>query len=513
MRSKNSLINIIVTISYFIINNIFTFISKSVFIMYLGIEYSGLNAFLLNIIGVLNLAELGISTSIGYSLYKPLKEENYIKITEILTLFKKLYQCIGIFILCVGIVVMIFIDNLVTTTISIFEIRIYFLLYLFSILTSYFLTYTNVLPAADQKNYIVIQTQGNVKIIKNIIELLSILFFKNFLIWLIIEIFGNIVSYIICNIKIKHLYNKINFSNSSLRLKQLLKKYDEIVYNIKNLFFHQIGSLVVNQTDNLLISKFCNLIEVGKYTNYIYIYTLLTGCIDQAFNSITGSIGNLLVDTEGTSKSYDIWKKIYVITYFIAVLFSFLFYHLSYGFISLWVSKENSLSNIVVFFIALNIFFRIVKCPTERFKVAYGIFYDKYAPLIESLINLIISIILVQYFGVLGVVVGTVISNIIIIYMWKPYITFRDGFQQPFRRYIIISMKLVITSFIAVFLTSYVINYIGIIINSWLYFILAIIYYGLISIIMLLIVFSLNSDFRSSLKYIILKLMNIIRKS
>lgn len=510
MRSKKTFINMIVSFSYFFINNIFSFVSKSIFIVYLGIEYSGLNAFLLNILGVLNLAELGISTSVGYALYKPLKDKNNEKIEEILYLFKKLYQFIGIFIFLIGIILSFFLDYLVTSDIPIYLIRMYFLLYLFSVLTSYFLTYTNVLPASDQKNYIVVKIQGNVKIVKNIIELVIVIIFSNYILWLVVEIMGNIFSYILCNIKVKNMYKDINFCNT-FSIKKLLKKYTDIVENIKNLFFHQIGSLVVNQTDNIIISKFCDLVAVGKYTNYIYIYQLLTGCIDQVFNSITSSIGNLIVEDETNKKSYEIWKTIYCFCYFVAILFSFLFYSLSQDFVELWVGKENTLANVTILFISFNIFFRIIKSPTERFKVAYGIFQDRYAPFIEAIINLVFSLILVKKIGVSGVVLGTVISNICIIYFWKPYITFKEGFKKKYIKYLFISTKLMLIGLLGMIVSYKLITVINLSVFTWLDLIIEFIVLSIVATVVHFLIFFANKDFRQSFKEIYSRIKMIVR--
>lgn len=511
MRSKKTLINIVMTMLYFLISNLFNFITKSIFIKYLGIEYSGLNAFLLNIIGVLNLAELGISSSVGYALYKPLKDKDYQTISEIICLFKKLYHIIGCFVFGAGIILSFFLEHLVTTDIPIGNIRIYFFLYLFSVLTSYFLTYTNVLPSSNQENYLVVRIQGNIKIIKNIVELIVIFYFKNYYVWLWTEIIGNCLSYIICNIKIKRRYCNVDFTVKGLRTKSLLNKYTQIVKNIKNLFYHQIGSLIVNQTDNIIISKFCNLIVVGKYTNYIYIYSMLTGCVDQIFNSITGSIGNLIVEDEGQEKSYNVWKCMYAMTFMCATCAAYLFYILSYSFIVLWVGK-NTLANSVVFCIALNIFFRIIKAPTERFKTAYGIFYDKYAPLMEALINLIFSIILVKFFDVLGVVMGTVISNVIIIYLWKPYITFRDGFKKKFKEYVKISLELLCCSVFSIFFTNMALSRIHFDGLAWKSFIYMTVIDGCLAFLIMLAVFSVNNLFRQSEKEMYARLRRIIKR-
>lgn len=289
-RSKNSAKNALVSLIYYFISNVFTFVMRTFLINNIGVEYAGLNSLLVNLIGMLNIAELGLSTAVGYSLYKPIAENDYKKMNEILCLYKYLYRIIAVVVAVVGIVITIFINSFVTTTnISMGEVRISFLLYLAATVISYLLTFLNVLPAADQKNYLVVRIQNNGKIIKNILQLISIIVVKNFYVWIVIEIIASILIYIYTNIRIRKLYDWYE-PDKELTFKELLKRYKDIVKRTKDLVFHKIGGLIVYQTDSILISKFDNLTGVGVYSNYMTIYNLLTGLVEQAFMGITASI-------------------------------------------------------------------------------------------------------------------------------------------------------------------------------------------------------------------------------
>lgn len=288
-RSKKSAKNAIVSLVYYIISSVFTFVMRTFLINNIGVEYAGLNSLLINIIGMLNIAELGLSTAVGYSLYKPIVENDYKKINEILCLYKYLYRIIAVVVAIIGIIITIFISSFVTTNISINEVRISFLLYLAATVMSYLLTFLNVLPSADQKNYYVVRIQNNGKIVKDILQIISIIVLKNFYVWIIIEIISNIVIYLYTNMKIKKMYGWY-ISQKELTFKELIKKYKDVVKRTKDLVFHKIGGLVVYQTDNILISYFANLTTVGIYSNYMTIYVLLTGIVEQVFMGITASI-------------------------------------------------------------------------------------------------------------------------------------------------------------------------------------------------------------------------------
>lgn len=502
MRTVESSKNAITSLIFYIANCIFSFVSKTIFIQYLGIEYAGLNSLFTNVLGVLNIAELGLSTAVGYSLYKPLAENDTKTINEILKLYKYLYRIIAIFILIVGLIVTFFLQYMITSSISLMQIRIAFILYLLATVVSYLFTFLNVLPSADQKNYIVTKIQGIIRIIKNVIQLVAIIIFKNYYVWLILEISGNIIGYVYTNIVIKKKYGYYQESNE-LKFNELLKKYKEVIQKVRDLFFHKIGGLAVNQTDNIVISYFCTLTDVGIYGNYILVFNLVTGIFEQVFSSVTASFGNLIIKKD-KKETFKIWKELHILVVFLTSICCYLFYKLINNFITVWVGQEYILAKTVVFCIALNVMFKIIKQPIDKFKEAFGIFWDKQAPFIEAVINLIVSVVLAMKIGILGVVIGTVVSNIIITAIWKPYITFKYGFKEKFIEYIKLNIPLVGLSVISLFISNFIINYINISINNgWINLIVTGIVFGIITLSVSLMAFMCYRPFKDTfIKYI-----------
>ena len=498
-RGQNSVKNASVSLIYYVITNIFAFIMKMALTRFIGIEYTGLNSLLTNILGVLNIAELGLGVAVGYALYKPLAEKDYEKINEILCLYKYLYRIIALVIGVAGIFVTIFIDRFVTTSIAISEVRISFVLYLIATIASYLLTFLNVLPSADQRNYLVVRIQNNGKIIKNILQLISIVVLKSFYAWILIEIISSIIIYIYTNIKIKKQYSWYREKNNA-KLKELLKKYKDIVKSTRDLVFHKIGGIIVYQTDIILVSYFGNLADSGIYSNYMLIYTLLTGVVEQAFNGIVASIGNLAVE-KSRKEAFTVWKEIYSVMMFVTILFGFLFYQLANPFISVCFGGEYTLSEIIVLGIVINTMFRIIKNPIDKFKEAYGIFWDIYAPIVEAIINLVSSILLGMKFGILGIVLGTIISNIAITLIWKPYVIFKYAFKEKLIKFFVINLKYIFIGGIGVAISYLLMGLIHIeISNTILNLILLFIVNGLIGISVILILFMCDKFFRKTFK-------------
>ncbi len=510
-RSKSSAKNAMISLIYYFISNVFTFVMRTIMINNIGIEYAGLNSLLVTIIGTLNIAELGLSTAVGYSLYKPLAEDDYDKMNEILCLYKYLYRIIAIVVAIAGIIVTIFISSFVTTNIPLSEVRISFILYLIATVISYLLTFLNVLPSADQKNYLVVRIQNNGKIIKDIIQLISIIIFKNFYVWVVIEIIANILIYIYTNFKIKKLY-KWYLERDDIKFKDLLKKYKDIVKRTKDLVFHKIGGVIVYQTDNILISYFDNLTGVGIYTNYMTIYTLLTGLVEQTFMGITASIGNLIIE-KSEKEVYKIWKEMYVMMLFLTAIFGFLFYKLANPFVSVWVGEEYILPLSFVFAISINIMFRIIKNPIDKFKEAYGIFWDIYAPVVESLINLVFSIVLAINFGLIGVIIGTIISNIVITFIWKPYVIFKHVFKEKLYKFFAITAKYMAIALIGVAISCIFMNAIELnFANKYVNLVMLFAFYGVVAVVVLTLCFICDKFFRKTLKKYLNVILSLARK-
>ena len=512
-RSKNSIKNATIALFYYFLSNIFAFVMKTFLVRNIGMEYAGLNSLVTNLIGMLNIAELGLSTAVGYSLYKPLAENDHQKINEILCLYKYLYRIIAVVIAVIGIIITIFISSFTNTVeVSYTEVRISFLLYLIATVLSYLLTFLNVLPSADQRNYIVVKIQNNGKIIKDIFQLASIVVFKNFYIWLIIEIIASIAIYIYTNIKIRKMY-KWYQKQERLTFKELVKKYKDIVKRTRDLLFHKIGGIIVYQTDSILISKFDTLIGVGTYASYMTIYTLITGVIEQAFMGITASIGNLIIEKK-EKEVYKIWKEMYVIMLFITALFGFLFYKLANPFITIWLDEQYLLSLPIVFAISINTMFRIIKNPIDKFKEAYGIFWDVYAPIVESVVNLIFSIILALKYGIIGVVIGTIISNTVITFIWKPYVIFKHIFKEKLIKFFAINIKYIAIAIIGVIISSFIMKITAFqIANQYINLIMLFIVYGIISVISIGICFMCDKFFRETFKKYFKILLSTVKKA
>lgn len=427
MRTKNSVKNIKYNLAFYISSNIFIFIGRSLFITTLGTELAGLNSLFGSLMGFLNLAELGLSNVITYSLYKPIFDKDKEKIRDIITLYKKIYTFIGIFVFIIGILVSfnlgLFIDQ---NRINDRYVITYFYIYLITICISYVSTYKYPLLIADQKAYYITKIDGIIKIIKSITQILMLFFIPSYLMWLLLEIIFNIISYILCNKTIRQTYGAVT---NHRKIKVLFKEYINILLDVRNMFFHRLGSFIVIQTDNILIAKYLSLDLVARYNNYYMILCLASSITGQIFNGIGASIGNLIAE-KNNEKAYDLWERLHTINFYMGIVFCICMLLRIEDFVNIWLGKGFLLDKNIAILMIVNLYFTIMRGSLGKFKDGYGIFWDKYIPMLEAIINFIISFILVKEIGLAGILIGTLISNIFLLIFWAPYVVFKYGFEK-----------------------------------------------------------------------------------
>ncbi|MCI8620630.1 MAG: hypothetical protein HFJ50_02120 [Clostridia bacterium] len=217
---------------------------------------------------------------------------------------------------------------------------------------------------------------------------------------------------------------------------------------------------------------------------------------------------------EKTEKEvYKIWKEIYVLMLFLTAIIGFLFYKLANPFVSVWVGEELVLALPIVFAISINTMFRIIKNPIDKFKEAYGIFWDVYAPIIEALINLVFSIVLALKFGLIGIVIGTIISNTCITFLWKPYVIFKHVFKEKLIKFFIITAKYMAIALIGVGISCFFMKFASFeFANKYIQLIMLFIVYGMISVVSITACFMCDSFFRKSIKKYTNIMINIIKR-
>ena len=456
MRTKNSIRNMTVSIASQIVIVILGFVSRKVFIGSLGTEYLGLNGFLTNVLSLLGLVEGGIGTSIVYNLYKPLANRDEEKITALVQLYKKLYFYIAIAVLVLSLCLYPFLGVFIKGGDSISYISLVYFIFVARNVISYFNAHKWSLINADQKGYVLARINILFNVVTTVTKIVVLKTTKNYILFLVIDI----VIFTIQNI-----YNgrivakKYPYINTKKKYKVEKEIEDNLITTVKALFLHNLGGYCVFGTDNILISSLININTVGLYSNYTMIIGQLGSLINPIISAIGDSVGNLIA-TEDTDKSYMIFKVAYLVNFWIYSVAAIFLYNLVEPFITWCFGKGLLLDSLTFIIVLINFYINGLRGSIAIFKNKGGIFtQDKYVPILESIINLVTSLILVRYFGLAGIFMGTTISSIAIPLWNRPRLVYKYIFNKDFKEYMYKYMVYALLTLITGFLTSFLASF------------------------------------------------------
>lgn len=433
-RTAKSLQNVKVAFAFYLINLILQFFSRKIFLDYLGSEVLGLNTTAQNLLGFLNLAELGIGSAVAYNLYKPLFDNNRQAINDIVSIQGWLYRRIAYIVIAGSVILMCFFPWIFAKAqVPLWYTYGSFIALLASALLGYFVNYRQIVLSADQKEYKITFSIQGVKVIKVLLQMLAIWQLTNgYVYWMLLEVIMAVVTSFVLDKAIRKEYPWLNPQIS--QGPALQRQYPEIIRKTKQVFFHKIGGFVLSQTSPLIIYAYASLTLVAVYGNYMLIVTGVTALMNALLNSINAGIGNLVA--EGNKQRI---KKVYweitLLRIWVASIICFGMLMLGDSFITLWVGKEYILPHTVFVILIINTFINLTR-TNDSFIAAYGIFQDIWAPVVEATLNLGCSIFLGHFFGLEGILGGILISLLLVICSWKPYFLYRYGFKEPIVEYI-----------------------------------------------------------------------------
>lgn len=432
-RVKKTLLNARVNLIFYFLTLVLSFFSRKIFLDCLGASFIGLTGTLGNLLGYLNLAELGVGAAIAFNLYKPIQQRNRQQIIDLISLFGYYYRNIGLVVLSAGVILSAFIPLIFKSSDFPFGV-IYFAFYSFlaSSLIGYFINYRQILLSADQKNYIVASYFQTANIVKTLIQLCVAYYYTNLYAWIAIELSFGILYSIILNWKINQVYPWLKCSIKTGKAQS--SKYPNILKSTKQVFVHKIKDFILQQSDQLFIFAFVSLKMVAYYGNYVLIIGKLTSLFSTVLDSVGASVGNLVAENN-KPKMMGVFWELMALRYFIAGLICFSLYHLITPFITLWLGSEYILSQTVLVLLLINLFVSLSRGTVDNFNFAYGHYSDVWSAWTEGIINVTVTIICGYYWGIPGILLGKTASIIPIVVFWKPLYLFRDGFDESYATY------------------------------------------------------------------------------
>lgn len=488
-RVQNTSKNFIASALAQIISILLSLVSRTVFIITLGEGYLGINGLFSNILSVLSLAELGIGTAMIYSMYKPLAENDNQKVSALVNYYRKLYTNIAIIIGILGLSLTPFLEFFINLDTPIDNLKLYYLLFLGQTVSSYLIVYRTSVLTADQKGFLTAKNAiiGNLSTM--LLQTIILLITKNYALYLIIQVVcGLIVNYLNSRIAVKRYPFILNKSE--------LNKDDkkQIWVNIKSMFAYKLGDAILNNTDNLLISKMVSTTLLGVYSNYVLLITRVANMINLVFTSMQASLGNL--NAKATEETlYRMFKNISFIEYWIYSVSSIAFCLLFNDFIEIWIGENYVLSPIIVYTCVINFYLKGVLYPIWCYRNTTGLFKDtKYMMTIASALNLLLSIILGIKFGLFGILIATAIARLLTNIWYEPYLLFKKYFKQKVFKYYLTEIIRALAIVIFVILSE-VIFYYYYVPNKILNFIIKFLYCAIVPNILLWFILRKTKEF------------------
>lgn len=436
-RTQNSIRNILAAMVGQLGGVLVNLAARVFFLHYLNHTYLGLNNLFSNVLTMLSLVELGVGPAMAFSLYQPLADGNIEKLKSHMAFYKKAYRTIGLTIAALGLIFLPFYTVFMDSVPDIPNLDIIYLLFVGNTVISYFYSYKRSLIVCDQKKYIDTVVHYGAYFILNVAQIIILALTQNYILFLVLQLISTWAENFILARKADKLYPFLKEKDIAP-----MDKADRrhIFRNVAAMSMHKIGAVVVNSTDNILISKICGLATAGLYGNYYTIIHPLQTITNQIFESIVASVGNLKATiTEGNTEHLQ--ETFYDVLFFAFWIFTFCsicLINILPPFIEfLWLRNRGwLLPGSTLYVLVINFYLYGMRRPVLTFRDATGAFWnDRYKPIFESAINLVASIILGKKFGITGIFLGTLVSTVTTSLWVEPMVLFHNVFNDHMRKY------------------------------------------------------------------------------
>jgi Membrane protein involved in the export of O-antigen and teichoic acid len=458
-RTKNTKRNLISGLIGRITSILLPFLIRTVILKYMGLEYTGLSSLFTSILQVLNLAELGISSAIIFSMYKPIVEGDYETIYALTAYYKQTYRTIGIVILICGLGLAPFLNYLIHGSWpSDINIYILYLIYLFNTVISYFLfAYKSALLDAYQRIDIVNTVQLLTTTVQYVLQLVLLIAFRNYYIYIIVTP----ISTVVCNLITSYMANKY-YPDIQYRSNLDNSKKKEIRKQVGGLLIGKFSDISRNSFDSIILSAMFGLTTVAIYNNYYYIYNSVYCIMLAITNAMQASIGNSIA-AASKEKNYQDLLKFSFIFHWIIVICTGTLICLYQPFMELWVGKNFMLDEFnmilfVIYFYSINI-----NNTRNLYFSGKGMWWDgKKIFFLEALFNLILNIVLGAKFGVSGVLFATIFTIIVFNFILRTNLLFGKYFMKSPSEFFKMHFKHALQAVVICILSYIICGYIGI---------------------------------------------------
>lgn len=455
MSSKN-IKNAVVTFLTQILGLALKFILQWTFIKTLGAEYLGYNSVFTNILQMLNMADFGVGVAITSFLYKPIAKNDTKCINALMYLYRKIYMVLGVIVLLIGMAIFAILPWIIpNATCSNSYLRILFAINLAGTVSTYFLAYNRSLLLAQEKAYYVNSIDFIVNLSIIALQIVTLFIWKNYIIYLLLAVGKNILSNYIVYI---HCYKENQFLKEKTDILLVDEYRPKIWKYMKDVFVSKIGAYVFYGTDNIIVSIFKGPVIVGCLSNYTLVTVALQGIISQVFSALQAGLGYYLTTTKDIFLKREKVNQYFDINFIIANSCMVCCIFLFQPFIGLYAGKEYLLDNSTVYLLGVNLYLTLMlNVPAQLFVIYKLHTYDKKIVGMSAVLNILISVSLVYFIGINGVLIGTFITSIIYLFS-RVFIYYNKILHVSFIKFIFRFFSWMLISGVTIVIVGYIDN-------------------------------------------------------
>ena len=435
-RTVNVVKNTSATLVDKLMQIVIQFALRTAFIYILGNEYTGLSGLFTDVLHVLSLMEMGLDSSMIFSLYKPLAQNDTRRIRQLLQFYRTAFTIIGFVVMGAGIACVPFLRYIVKDVPNIKEdIRGIFLMYVATSACSYFLIYRAVLLRANQQSRIISKWNVIVYSVECVVEIVLLLIFKKYYAYLIVHF----IAVIARNIIISHITTKKYPHFFDQKEEPMSKRERRTLFrDLACLTMYDVSGVVINSTDSVFISAFVGTVEVAIIGNFTMIITAVRSLVNQSVNAVKPSIGNLAA-TSSNEKQEQVFKTLNFLTFWIACICCTCLFVLLNPFVGdIWLNSSYVVSNAIIGVMVANFFIAVMVFPVEGFRTANGLFVQGWMrPLIMAALNIALDFFWGRKWGIMGIFVATTVSRLLTQVWFDPWLIFTRVFKTSVLAYYI----------------------------------------------------------------------------
>ena len=421
MRKLNSLKNLLTTAFSYVILALLGFVRIKVFISSLGEEIYSINQLFYQIFAYLSIAEAGVGALICQKYYKLLIEKKTDDINVIHTTARSFLRKISLGMFIVGVIISFGLKFLTNNSLSLGYMQIVFMLFMIRNLIDYLMYTPRLLMQADQKSYATNSIVNAYKIIEIALEIVLLYNKVNYAYILIPTIIIRIIMNYFVN---KRVYREYPW------LKVVEKKDNSVLKESKYILGIRVATIVANNTDILIVSKFLTPLAVTIYSSYNYIIKFAIDAANLVLNALVASFGNVMHSKEDEKKSaiFEQLNSLFIcLASFLAVAMAYLLSKL----VNIWLGADKIIDPLSLIFMVIILYQNVSRLMFNAMRDVQGWFKQtQWIAYIEGIGNIVLSIILLQYFDMAGILLATVLINAFTSFLYYPIYTYKKLFNK-----------------------------------------------------------------------------------